>query len=74
MSEIEKVLKDDEQEFWISDDERKRLIDMFTMIARVIESGDLWFNRPGIESNRQYAEFLRTMAKRFANMPVQSSN
>lgn len=70
MSDIEKALKSEQEEFMINDHERQQLIDMLAMIAAAIKEGKLWFNKPGKEYNKQFADFALMMAERFANMPV----
>jgi uncharacterized protein YccT (UPF0319 family) len=74
MSEIEKALKTEQEEFYISNEERKQLIDMLTMTSVALRLGKLWFNKPSKEYNKQFADFAETMAKRFANMPVHEEN
>lgn len=62
------------EEFWIADHERKTLIEMLTFIAGALEKGRIYFNEKGIEKNRPYIELCRTIAIRFANMPVREEN
>lgn len=70
MSDIEKILKTEEEVFMINDYERKRLIDILTMVSAALKTGRLWFNKPGKKYNKQFADFALMMAERFANMPV----
>ena len=70
MSEIEKALKDETQDFWISNDERLTLIEILACVASVLRTGDLYFNGRG-KHNLKYADLCTAMAKRFANMPVE---
>jgi len=70
MSEIEDCLKEQEEEFYISDSERVALIDGLVMVAGALRMGKFWFNSPKAEVNQQYITLFENIAKRFANMPV----
>lgn len=73
-SEIEKVLKEGEpKEFWISNEERKQLIDILVMIGTALDKGNLYFNKPG-ESNKKFSVFCVEIARRLANMPVEETH
>ncbi len=70
MSEIEKALKDEVKDFWISNNERVTLIEILACVASVLRTGDLYFNGRG-KHNLQYAKLCADVAKRFSNMPVE---
>ena len=74
MSEIEKALKTEEEDFHISNDERLMLIDILIFVAAALKSGKLWFNEKGIEKNANYIWFCEMIAKKFANMPVEKQH
>ena len=73
MSKIVDALKCNEtppEDFWIADHERKTLIEMLTFIAGASQTGRVYFNQKGVEHQRSYIDLCRTLAVRFANMPV----
>lgn len=68
-SKLSEILKDVTNDFWISNDERKMLIDMLICVSIVLKEGKLHFNGKG-KHNKKYADFCLTMAGRFSNMPI----
>lgn len=74
MSEIIGALQDEQQDFWIADQERIALCEILTMIAAALKSGSIWFNKNDREFQQQYIDLCETIAKRFANMPVKQEN
>jgi len=73
MNDIEQLLKTEEQDFWISEDERKHLIDVLSFIAAALFDGTIWFNKPGKE-NLEHSRFCAEIAQRFTNMPIHKEN
>lgn len=72
MSEIVNALKTHrEEEFWISDAERKTLIEILVSVCAMLRKGRIWFNQEGLEHNECYAHLCQELARRFANMPVE---
>lgn len=69
MSDIEKALKEEQQDFYISNEERISLIEILACVASVLRTGNLYFNGKG-DHNLCYADLCIELAKRFANMPI----
>jgi hypothetical protein len=71
MSDIVEALKGEEKDFWISNDERIALCEMLACVAAALRTGKLWLNSPKAKCNEDYAALAETIARRFANMPVE---
>lgn len=71
---ILEALTGEEEEFYISNSERIMLVDMLAFVSVSLRTGKFFFNKPGKENNRQYAEFAEEMARRLASMPVHEEN
>lgn len=61
------------QEFHINDSERIMLCEMLAAVSVVLREGKLWFNSPEDEVNEEYAALADSIARRFANMPVETA-
>ena len=73
MSEIFNALRetDDGENLHLSKVDVVLLVEILGMVAAAIDSGNLWFNSPGGNHNRQYANFCRDMARKFANVKIE---
>lgn len=72
-SQIEEALKEQECEFYISNEERITLCEILANIGVILKTGQVYFNGKG-KHNDSYADLCIEVAKRLANMPVHKEN